>query len=249
MNAHTARALQRQALREALYVAPLHAALAFAIASFAGFGAAYALKAMALFAVAAWLMWQAVPAHAPHARFGAANRVTLWRLSLVLLLAAAAGEPIGDASRLAWAAAALAALAASLDAVDGPLARAAGLASDFGARFDMETDALLVLVLSGLVLQFDKAGAWVLAAGLMRYAFVAASRPLPWLIRPLPPSLRRKVVCVAQIVTLIACLLPLIPSAMSTILAAAALALLTYSFAVDVRWLARGRHQPLETTA
>ena len=32
-------------------------------------------------------------------------------------------------------------------------------------------------------------------------------------------------------------------------LAAAALALLTYSFAVDVRWLARGRHQPLETTA
>ncbi len=249
MNAHTARDLQRQALREALYVAPLHAALAFAIASFAGFGAAYALKAVALFAAAAWLMRQAVPAHAPHTRFGAANRVTLLRLALVLLLAAAAGEPIGDASRLAWAAAALAALAASLDAVDGPLARAAGLASDFGARFDMETDALLVLVLSGLVLQFDKAGPWVLAAGLMRYAFVAASRLWPWLARPLPPSLRRKAVCVAQIVSLIGCLLPPIPAGASAALAAAGLALLVHSFAVDVLWLARARHNPVETTA
>jgi len=241
--------LQRQALREALVLAPLHAALALAIAAFAGFGAAYPLKAIALFAAGAWLVRQAVPAHAPHARFGAANRVTLGRLSLVLLLAAAVGEAIADAPALAWAAAALATLAAVLDAVDGPLARAGGLASDFGARFDMETDALLVLVLSALVLQFDKAGAWVLAAGGMRYAFVAAARPWPWLARPLPASLRRKAVCVAQIASLIVCLLPPVPPPASAALAAAGLALLVHSFAVDVLWLARARHQPQETAA
>jgi phosphatidylglycerophosphate synthase len=241
--------LQHRALREALYLAPLYAGLAFAVSAFAGFGAAYVLKAVALFAAAAWLIRQAIPTHAPHTRFGAANRVTLARLSLVLLLAAALGESVGDAARLAWGAAALATLAASLDAVDGPLARAGGLASEFGARFDMETDALLVLVLSALVLQFDKAGAWVLAAGLMRYAFVAANRAWPWLARPLPASLRRKAACVAQIVSLIVCLLPPVPPPASAALAAAGLALLVHSFAVDVLWLARARHQPRETTA
>ena len=45
-------------------------------------------------------------------------------------------------------------------------------ASSFGARFDMETDALLILVLAALVWQHGKAGPWILAAGLMRYAFV-----------------------------------------------------------------------------
>ncbi len=242
-------ALQRQALHEALRLVPLHAALAFAVASFAGFGAAYVLKALVLFGAAAWLVRQAVPAHAPHARFGAANRVTLWRLSLVLLLAATLGEAVADAPALAWGAAALATLAASLDAVDGPLARAGGLASDFGARFDMETDALLVLVLGALVLQFDKAGAWVLAAGLMRYAFVGAARAWPWLARPLPPSLRRKAACVAQIVSLIACLMPPVPPPASAALAAAGVALLVHSFAADVLWLARTRHQPRETAA
>ena len=39
------------------------------------------------------------------------------------------------------------------------------MASAFGARFDMETDALLLLVLAALAWQFDKAGAWVLASG------------------------------------------------------------------------------------
>lgn len=241
--------LQREALRDALCIAPLHAALAFAIADFAGFGPAYPLKAIALFVTAVWLIRHAVPAHAPHTRFGAANRVTLGRLALVLLLAAASGEATTDAPHLAWAAVALATIAALLDAIDGPIARASGLASDFGARFDMETDALLVLVLSLLVWQLDKAGAWVLAAGAMRYAFVAAARPWPWLARPLPASLRRKTVCVLQIASLIACLAPVVAPRVASLVAAAALALLTCSFAIDVQWLARRRRATWETLA
>ena len=98
------------------------------------------------------------------------------------LLAALVGEavprppwqPGGHAGGLAgsWLVATLTAL---LDAVDGALARRSGLASDFGARFDMETDAAFTLVLCALVLQAGQAGPWVLAAGLMRYAFVAAA--------------------------------------------------------------------------
>ena len=66
----------------------------------------------------------------------------------------------------------LAAVALALDAVDGWVARRTGTVSELGARFDMEADAFLILVLSGFVA--DSLGGWVLAIGLMRYAFVAA---------------------------------------------------------------------------
>ncbi|MEJ1964856.1 MAG: CDP-alcohol phosphatidyltransferase family protein [Gammaproteobacteria bacterium] len=58
-----------------------------------------------------------------------------------------------------------AAIAASLDGIDGWLARSRHTASDFGARFDMETDAVLILALAALAWQFDKAGVWVLLSG------------------------------------------------------------------------------------
>jgi hypothetical protein len=120
--------------------------------------------------------------------------------------------------------------------VDGPLTRASVLAS----AFDMESDALLALVLCLLVVHFDKAGAWILAAGLMRYLFVLAAVPWPWMARPLPPSQRRKAVRVAQITTRIVCLEPIIV-AWSQALAAASLATLGWSFAIDVAWLIRHR--------
>lgn len=221
----------------------LLALLAAALAArlLAGFGAWYIAKALVLFGLGAACVWQGLAGHAPHRRFGTANAITLARLALAALLAAALGEPLAARPPLAWAAVLLATLTAVLDAVDGPLARARGQASAFGARFDMETDALLVLVLSALVLQFDKAGAWVLAAGGMRYAFVLAARLWPWLEAPLPPSWRRKTVCVVQIVALIVCLGPIVPPDWSAALAAASLALLAWSFAVDIAWLAR-RH-------
>lgn len=55
----------------------------------------------------------------------------------------------------------------------------------------METDALLVGVLNALAWRLDPRG-MVLAAGAMRYAFVAAGKAWPWIDRPLPPSWRRK---------------------------------------------------------
>lgn len=205
----------------------------------------FSVKALLLFSVLAWLVWRGLvtptgAAH-PHARFGGANRVTLLRLGVAALLAALLGESLPTPAW--WAVVVLATATALLDAVDGPLARRSGLASEFGARFDMETDALLTLVLCALVWQAGQAGAWVLASGLMRYAFVAAARAWPWLAGPLPPSRRRQTVCVVQITTLIVCLGPIVPPLLASALAATSLVLLTLSFAIDVRYLRRA-HSP-----
>lgn len=239
--AHAA-ALRRDAWREALACLVLLMLLARGAGVLAGLGPWFLVKAVGLFVAAFAIAQRGLPAHSPNRRFGPANRVTLVRLALVALLAACIGEASADAATIAWATIVIATVAALLDALDGALARARGFTSEFGARFDMETDALMVLVLCLLVIHFDKAGAWILAAGLMRYIFVLAARAWPWLAGRLPPSQRRKAVCVAQIASLIVCLGPIVPIGWSEAIAAGSLAALTASFAADVAWLARRRH-------
>ncbi len=240
------RALLRGALATATALGLALAGLAIVVTGRSGLSPAFAPKALAVFAVGVVLVLAALPAHLPRRRFGPANRVTLARLAFVALLAALLGE---DAASVAWPAVGVATLAAALDGVDGRLARSTGLASPFGARFDMETDALLMLVLALLAWQLGKAGGWILAAGLLRYLFVGAGRAWRWLERPLPASRRRKAVCVIQIVTLIVALAPIVPPAASAPIAGAGLALLAYSFAVDVAWLRRRADDPLMETA
>jgi phosphatidylglycerophosphate synthase len=111
------------------------------------------------------------------------------------------------------------------------------MASDFGARFDMETDAVLIAVLAVLAWQFGKAGAWVLASGLLRYAFVLAGFAVVWLRRPLPPSQRRKTVAVVQLVALIVSVAPFVPTPLAALAAVTGLCALTLSFGLDVIWL------------
>jgi phosphatidylglycerophosphate synthase len=175
--------------------------------------------------------------HLPGATFGVANTVTLVRGALTVLLAGLVVAATGTA--VAWLGVVLAIVAVSLDGVDGRLARGRGESSGFGARFDMETDAFLILVLAALVWQAGKAGPWILSAGLLRYAFVGASRALPWLADPLPASRRRQAVCVVQIVSLITALAPIIPPPAAAFVALLGLAALVASFGVDVARLAR----------
>jgi phosphatidylglycerophosphate synthase len=169
--------------------------------------------------------------------FGVANSVTLARAALTVLLVALLGTAPTPA--VGWVVVAFGTAGVALDGVDGALARRRNEASSFGARFDMETDALLILVLAALVWQHGKAGPWILAAGLMRYLFVAASWALPWFGAALPPSRRRQAVCVVQIVSLLGALVPIVVPPWSASLALAGLAALVWSFAVDVLWLAR----------
>jgi phosphatidylglycerophosphate synthase len=129
----------------------------------------------------------------------------------------------------------LAAVALALDAVDGLVARLTGTATALGARFDMEVDSFLLLVLS--VYAARSLGAWVLMIGAMRYAFVAAMWVLPWMRASLPPRYWRKVVAAAQGIVLVVAAAEVLAGWLTVTLVGAALALLCESFGRDVRWL------------
>ena len=207
---------------------------ALALVHTLGLGVAFVVQAAGLFSLGVMGILAYLPHHLPQQSLGPANRITLFRLMLVALLAGFLG---GQSSLIAWPAVGIALLVLLLDGVDGWLARRRHCASAFGARFDMETDALLTLLLSCLVWQLDKAGAWVLLSGLLRYLFAAAATLWPRLRYPLPPSRRRKAVCVLQVSSLLLALLPLVGSPISDAVAGTGLLLLCYSFTVDICWL------------
>ena len=210
-------------------------ALATAARAALPLGDRYPLKAAVLFAAIMGLSIGFLQQHHPFARFGAANQITTLRAILVALVAGLVGEPRLPA--LAAAAAAASVAVTLLDGVDGWLARRHDIASPFGARFDMEIDALLILALSVLAWRHDKAGAWVIVSGVLRYAFVAAGTLAPWLRGALPPSRRRQSICVIQIAALTLVMLPSVQPPISTLLAASALGALTGSFLIDTVWL------------
>lgn len=177
--------------------------------------------------------------HHAFPRFGPANYVTLSRAVAVVLVTGLIGRPATPS--LLWFIVVITALAAVLDGVDGWLARRTGMSSAFGARFDMETDAAMILVLSILVWEHGKAGWWVLLSGLMRYAFVAAAWRVPWMAAPLTPTWRGKAIAMTQLIVLICAVAPVVPGWLSSSAAAIALAALGWSFLLDVHRLSRQR--------
>ena len=213
--------------------------------------ATYAVVTVVLFVGLVLVVFARLPAGHPGPGIGAANRVTLFRAALALPVLAlsvvalaphvvdAAGTRAVMADGVAWWVIVVSTIAMVLDGLDGRVARRTQTTSDFGARFDMEFDAALIMALSVLVWVAGKAGPWVLAIGLMRYVFVAAGFAVPALTGALPERFRRKVVCVVQGVVLLVALGPIIPRPMAVGVAAAGLAMLTWSFAVDVVWLLR----------
>lgn len=176
--------------------------------------------------------------------FGWANRVTLLRAVIVVVLAAAMFAP--DLYRGgSWLVAGLAGLALALDGVDGQLARQFDQTSNFGARFDMEVDAALILVLClGLVIG-GMVGTWVVFIGLMRYGFLLGMVFWSWLTVPLPESFRRKVICVWQVASLMVAMLPITPGWLAFTGLVGALLLLIASFAIDIHWLWQQRNHRL----
>lgn len=198
-------------------------------------GASGWLAASALYLAAAGAVLLLMRRFYPHDRIGGCNAVTLLRGALVCALL----PPLlaGNAAGVAVAATGAAALA--LDGVDGWLARRSGLASGFGARFDIEVDSALALILSLHVLAGTPVGAEVLLLGLTRYGFVLAGALWPGLAAPLPQRFRRKLVCVLQLAALVLLQLSLLPEGAAIWLTRAAAATLLWSFAVDLLWLRR----------
>jgi phosphatidylglycerophosphate synthase len=200
-------------------------------------GDLYLIKASAAFTAVMLYSFGFLRHHHPFDRFGPANQITTARAMLVALIAGLIDEPRFPAVAASAAAASLLVLA--LDGVDGWLARRLRIASDFGTQFDMEIDALLILVLAILVWRYEKAPVWVLLSGLLRYVFAAAGAGARWMNAALPPSRRRQAICVIQIAALTLALLPAVRPPLSALLSAAALLSLVYSFLVDIQWLSR----------
>lgn len=172
------------------------------------------------------------------ARLGPADAVTLARATLacgVLGLVAEAATGVGVVERLVP----LAAVALALDLVDGKVARRTGTVSPFGARLDGEADAFLILVLSVHVAR--DVGAWVLALGLVRYAYAGVAALVPWMQRTLPPRYWRKVVAAYVGITLAVAASGVPPATTTWAALLLAAALLAESFGWDVVWLWRTR--------
>lgn len=176
------------------------------------------------------------------ASLGPAGLVTLTRATLTGGVLVLVVDGVATGTTPGWPLVALAAVALVLDAVDGQVARRTGTATPLGARFDMEADAVLLLVLSAQAALL--VGPWVLAIGLMRYVFVAVSRVLPWLRGTLSPRYSAKVVAALQGIVLVVAVSEVLPTVVAAVLVAASLALLTWSFGHDVRRLRRASDVP-----
>jgi phosphatidylglycerophosphate synthase len=167
----------------------------------------------------------------PSGRFGAANAVTALRVSFIVGLAAL--PRIGPAASLTVVA------IFALDGVDGFLARRTATASSFGAAFDMETDALLVLVAGFRLADAGRLGVWILLPGLYRYLYGLAISVVPSARGDAPRSRIGRYAFAVMVVSLAASLWPVEP--IHAPLAAVATALLTASFLRSTSWSFFGR--------
>ncbi|MER8029387.1 CDP-alcohol phosphatidyltransferase family protein [Streptomyces bauhiniae] len=200
-----------------------------------GLGVAGWLSGLA-FAFATWAVLSRALHRSALRSFGPANRVTLGRATLVGGVTALVADSFQSAPPVTLLVG-LTAVALLLDGVDGKVARRTGTSSALGARFDMEVDAFLILVLSVYVA--TRLGPWVLLIGAMRYLFVAAARFAPWLNAPLPPSFARKTVAAVQGIALLTAGSALLPHPAELTVTLLALTSLVWSFGRDVAWLWR----------
>lgn len=235
------RATQQQAAATGLQVVLLVALTAAADLGPVGWlaGIAYAMGLWALLAAAA--------RRASVTTLGPADLVTLARAVLVGGVTALVADGLWSGDTPVAPLVGIASVALVLDGVDGQVARRTGTASALGARFDMEVDSFLVLVLSLHVAPL--VGPWVLLIGVMRYAFVAASWAAPWMRSALPTRYSVKTVAALQGIVLVVAASEVLPLPLTGTLLATALALLVWSFGRDVAWLWRDAHPPRRSEA
>jgi len=184
-----------------------------------------------LMALAALWIWRRLPEHAPHDRWGWANHVTAARGWLLLLWLAWGW----NAPAAGWGSVVLGTVFLLADGVDGALARRQRTASPFGARFDLEVDALFVGVASLLLWRIGGVGVWILLGALLRYGYLAAGFCWPALRTPLPPSRRRAICGVTHAALLTAGFAPVLPATRVQAMLLLGLLLISASFLIDVR--------------
>ena len=207
-------------------------ALLVALAGTVGLGVAGGLAGLGYGVAAAGLLSRAL-VRSGAAALGPADLVTSARSVLVGGVAALVVHSfVGPAP--VGALTALAVVALVLDAVDGRVARYTRTVSAVGARFDMEVDSVLVLLLSVYVAR--SLGVWVLAIGSVRYLHWIAGRAWPWLREPVPPRFWCKVVAAVQGIVLTAVAAGVLPRVVAVLALLVVAALLAESFGREA-WL------------
>jgi phosphatidylglycerophosphate synthase len=164
----------------------------------------------------------------PSGRFGAANALTLFRLGLIAALGPLCSAPPGPLSAL------LVLAIFALDGVDGWLARRRGEASTFGAYFDMECDALLVLVCTLVLYQHGRLGAFILLPGVLRYVYLLLVMAAPAKGGETPHTRLERYLFSVLMISLVASLWPL---PLHQPLAQLATLLIAFSFARSIHTL------------
>lgn len=161
-----------------------------------------------------------------------ADRVTLTRAMLgavcALLVALAL---FGVLPPRSWPLFLVAAVTATLDAVDGMVARRTGTITARGARWDMEVDSAFLVVLSVAVAPISP---WVLAIGAARYLYWLGALLRPAWRRALPFRQSRRVIAGFQAFALVVALAPFPPIWVGQAVTGVALALLMFSFGRDI---------------
>ncbi|MEV0472509.1 CDP-alcohol phosphatidyltransferase family protein, partial [Streptomyces prunicolor] len=149
-----------------------------------GMGPAGWLTGLA-FAIATWAVLSKALHRSRTRSFGPANRVTLGRAILVGGVTALVADSF-ESSPPVTLLVGLTAVALILDGVDGKVARRTNTSTALGARFDMEVDAFLILVLSVYV------ATQMLPVALRGVPRHLVRRPVPrgHHPRPTPPRLR-----------------------------------------------------------
>ena len=151
----------------------IHAVLLLAacVASLAVHGAwPFVVTGVVSFAV---LIFSARGAHTPSGAFGWGNALTAQRF----LLSSCVG--VAPPSVPTWSLGVATLVIFALDGLDGTVAKRRGETSEFGAYFDMETDAYFVLLVGIALFERGRYGAWILIAGLLRYAYVLVLALVP----------------------------------------------------------------------
>lgn len=166
-----------------------------------------------------------------------ADLVTVGRGLLVLGCAALVVRGLAEeGSARSWWVAGLAAVAYVLDGVDGYVARRTGTVTERGGLLDTAVDGTLVLVLS---VALSPLAPWALLGGLLYPGFLLVQVWRTRWRRPLPRSRRRRLAGGALTVVLVVGCAPPWPPLVVQMALATAVALVTWSFLVDVRWLER----------
>lgn len=166
-----------------------------------------------------------------------ADLITVGRGGLVLGCAALVLRGlVEEGSARSWWVLGLAAVAYVLDGVDGYVARRTGTVTERGAVLDSAVDGALVLVLS---VALAPLAPWALLGGLLYPVFLLVQVWRPRWRRSLPHSRRRKLAGGALTVVLLLGAAPPWPSLVVQVALALTVALVAWSFLVDVRWLER----------